>query len=98
LLLLSVQPDTPFRDPLVTDNDTIVVETLQTASDGESRAFQAAAKASYFAAHTPTTVFGLNVLADDQKVVTQQPGICITYTRRERRGLSVNSRSTRVMR
>ena len=61
-----LRAETPFPDPFVTDSDAAVVETLQAASGGDIRAFEAATEASYFADTAPTVVFGPGVLADDE--------------------------------
>lgn len=60
-----IRPDTPFPDAFATDRDAELVRTLQNASGGGVRPFEAATEASYFADHGPTVVFGPGVLSDD---------------------------------
>ncbi|MBX0286029.1 M20 family metallopeptidase [Haloarcula salinisoli] len=60
-----IRPDTPFPDAFATDHDAELVRTLQNASGGAVRPFEAATEASYFAAHGPTVVFGPGVLSDE---------------------------------
>ena len=60
-----IRPDTPFPDAFATDHDAELVRTLQNASGGAVRPFEAATEASYFADHGPTVVFGPGVLSDE---------------------------------
>ncbi|MBX0321773.1 M20 family metallopeptidase [Halomicroarcula sp. F13] len=60
-----IRPDTPFPEAFATDPDAELVRTLQAASGGAVRPFEAATEASYFAQHGPTVVFGPGVLTDD---------------------------------
>ena len=60
-----IRPDTPFPEAFSTAPDADLVQTLQTASGGAVRPFEAATEASYFAAHGPTVVFGPGVLSDE---------------------------------
>lgn len=60
-----IRPDTPFPDAFATDPDAELVRTLQSASGGAVRPFEAATEASYFAENGPTVVFGPGVLSDD---------------------------------
>ncbi|ELY70883.1 M20 family metallopeptidase [Natrinema versiforme] len=64
---------TPFLEAWDTDPDAAVAQTLATASGGEIRPFTAATEASYFAADSPTVVFGPGVLADDEGAVAHAP-------------------------
>jgi len=60
-----LRPDMPHPEAFQTDPDARVVRTLQAAGAGEARPFGAATEASYFAADSPTVVFGPGVLADE---------------------------------
>ncbi len=57
-------PETPDPNAYVTDPDTELVRTLAAVSGGDTRAFEAATEASYFADDAPTVVFGPGVVAD----------------------------------
>ncbi|GGN85687.1 M20 family metallopeptidase [Haloarcula pellucida] len=60
-----IRPDTPFPEAFATDPDAELVRTLQEASGGTVRPFEAATEASYFAQQAPTVVFGPGVLTDE---------------------------------
>lgn len=55
----------PFLEAFSTSPENQLTKTLADSSGGDIRPFGAATEASYFAAHSPTVVFGPGVLADN---------------------------------
>lgn len=60
-----IDPETPYPEAFVTDNDAAIVDALRDAGAGAARSFGAATEAAQFAGDAPTVVFGPGQLADD---------------------------------